>query len=80
MVYFRLDDVKAKCGPDAYSYLNLLWHLVVLLTAFTLFSVSVILPINYNVGDQRELIIYTVCILNTACTHFICICSHILNL
>ena len=62
LVFFRLRDVRAKCGPDAYSYLNLLRHLIFLMCIVTIFSISVILPVNYNVGDQRKYIfvIYTV--------------------
>lgn len=65
-IFFRLRDVRTKCGPDAYSYLNLLRHLMVLLCIVTVFSIAVILPVNYNVGDQRK------CMLVLSHTTYVC--------
>lgn len=50
------ERIYARCGPDAAHYLSFQKHLLILTICITLFSVSVILPVNFNgklQGDFR---------------------------
>lgn len=49
------EQVLAKCGPDAVHYLSFQRHLITLMFIVTIFSIGIILPINYqgmNMGSN----------------------------
>ncbi|XP_066255227.1 calcium permeable stress-gated cation channel 1 [Euwallacea similis] len=47
---FRITKSKiyARCGPDALHYLSFQKHLLILFTIITVFSIAVILPVNFQ--------------------------------
>lgn len=51
---FRINKNKLfeRCGPDAANYLSFQRHLIVLMAVITLFSMCVILPVNFQ-GDLQ---------------------------
>lgn len=47
---YRDEEIQSKCGVDAIIYLSYQRHLLVLTLLICVFSVSIILPVNFS-GD-----------------------------
>ncbi|XP_069771969.1 calcium permeable stress-gated cation channel 1 isoform X2 [Narcine bancroftii] len=57
LYHMRDDEIRYKCGVDAIIYLSFQRHILVLLSVVCVFSIAIILPVNFSgdlLGDSPQ--------------------------